>query len=62
MIKCFKEAIFRKAFNYFNKNNIQDKVRENLVEQEAVLKLLENKIHTDYIVEILKDNEVDIIV
>ncbi|WP_195238130.1 ImmA/IrrE family metallo-endopeptidase [Clostridium perfringens] len=41
--------------DYFNENNIQDKVRDNLVKQEEFLEVLENKFYIDYDIEILKD-------
>lgn len=41
--------------DYFNENNIQDKVRDNLVKQEEFLEVLENKFYIDYDIEMLKD-------
>ncbi|WP_225899504.1 ImmA/IrrE family metallo-endopeptidase [Clostridium perfringens] len=41
--------------DYFNENNIQDKLRDNLVKQEEFLELLENKFYIDYDIEMLKD-------
>ncbi|EHK2347326.1 MAG: LPD25 domain-containing protein [Clostridium perfringens] len=41
--------------DYFNENNIQDKVRDNLVKQEEFLEGLENKFYIDYDIEMLKD-------
>ncbi|MDU2657287.1 MAG: LPD25 domain-containing protein [Clostridium perfringens] len=41
--------------DYFNENNIQDKVRDNLVKQEEFLEVLENKFDIDYDIEMLKD-------
>lgn len=41
--------------DYFNENNIQDKVRDNLVKQEEFLEVLENKFFIDYDIEMLKE-------
>ena len=41
--------------DYFNENKVQDKVRDNLVKQEAFLELLENKIYADYAVDFWKN-------
>ncbi|XZI80610.1 ImmA/IrrE family metallo-endopeptidase [Clostridium perfringens] len=41
--------------DYFNENKVQDKVRDNLIKQEAFLELLENKIYADYAVDFWKN-------
>ncbi|EPB9406554.1 ImmA/IrrE family metallo-endopeptidase [Clostridium perfringens] len=69
-VKGIKNELIEKYFNdlglsqegkekwitdYFNENNIQDKLRDNLVKQEEFLELLENKFYIDYDIEMLKD-------
>ncbi|NGU31787.1 ImmA/IrrE family metallo-endopeptidase [Clostridium perfringens] len=69
-VKGIKNELIEKYFNdlglsqegkekwitdYFNENNIQDKVRDNLVKQEEFLEVLENKFYIDYDIEMLKD-------
>ncbi|WEV20272.1 ImmA/IrrE family metallo-endopeptidase [Clostridium perfringens] len=69
-VKGIKNELIEKYFNdlglsqegkekwitdYFNENNIQDKLRDNLVKQEEFLEVLENKFYIDYDIEMLKD-------
>uniref|UniRef100_UPI00321AD842 LPD25 domain-containing protein n=1 Tax=Clostridium perfringens TaxID=1502 RepID=UPI00321AD842 len=69
-VKGIKNELIEKYFNdlglsqegkekwitdYFNENNIQDKLRDNLVKQEEFLEVLENKFYIEYDIEMLKD-------